>query len=189
MSSPPTGSPDSNFQARLNRLAEARAPIEAARPEVAVVPDWKENIKYPAALVGAFLVGMLAVFFARYARFHLMGGTLAGEDADITMVIDAAIGGACSFMLFAILRFRGKEFKAAQTFGIFAMIMVMHNFVHMAPGAFNAVFSKKWTDDVIAYTEPNSILFRGASFVLYEDTETAEAKTSAKPTIRRAGKL
>ena len=65
------------------------------------------------------------------------------------------------------------------------MIMVMHNFVHMAPGAFNAVFSKKWTDDVIAYTEPNSILFRGASFVLYEP----EGEVASKPTIRRGGKI
>ena len=189
MSSPQSGSPDSNFQDRLNRLAEARAPIEAAKTEVAVVPNWKENIRYPAALVGAFLVGMLAVFLARYARFHLMGGTLAGEDADITMVIDGAIGGACSFLLFGILRFRGAEYKAAQTFGIFAMIVVMHNFVHMAPGAFSAIFSKQWTEDVVAYTEPNSILFRGTSFVLFEDTDAAGNAVAEKPVIRRGGKL
>ncbi len=185
MSSPPTGTPNNAFQDRLNRVAEARAPIEAAKPEVSVIPDWKENFRYPGAIVGSALVGMLAVFVARYVRFQLLGGSLAGDDADITMIIDAGIGGACGFLLFAMLRFEGKEFKAAQTFGIFAMIMVMHNFVHYMPGVFNAVFSEEWTEEVIAYTEPNSILFRGVSFVVTEPANDV----AAAPTIRRAGKL
>ena len=68
MSSPQSGAPNANFQDRLNRLAEARAPIEAAKPEVAVVPDWKENIKYPASLVGAALVGISAPIRQRRAK-------------------------------------------------------------------------------------------------------------------------
>jgi|GEM_PF-1941020 len=191
MSSPQTGSPDSSFQNRLNRVAEKRAPIEAAKPEVAVLPDWKESIKHPSAIVGAALVGMLAVFVARYARYHLMGGSLAGDDADITMMIDGAIGVACSFVLFSALRFKGAEYKAAQTFGIFAMIMIMHNFVHAAPRVFNTVFSPQWTQEVIAMTEPNSILFRGATFVLYEEKVSAEAASEeeapALPKVRRMG--
>ena len=114
MSSPQGGTPDSGFQERLNRVAEARAPIDAAKPQVAVIPDWKENLKYPAAIVGSALVGMLAVFVARYVRFHIMGGSLAGDDADITMLIDGGIGAACGFLLFAMLRFEGKEFKIGQ---------------------------------------------------------------------------
>ncbi|NNE80119.1 MAG: hypothetical protein HKN18_07580 [Silicimonas sp.] len=184
MSSPQSGMPDNSFQNRLNKVAEARAPIEAAKPQVEVIPDWKENFKYPATIVAAALVGMLAVFVARYARFHLMGGSLAGEDADITMMIDGAIGIACSFVLFSALRFRGAEFKAAQTFGILAMIMIMHNFVHAAPKAFNLVFSEEWTNQVIAMTEPGSILFRGASFVVIEPKE----EKPTIPTVRRAGK-
>lgn len=185
MSSPPTGTPNNAFQDRLNRVAEARAPIEAAKPEISVIPDWKENFKYPGAIVGSAIVGMLAVFVARYVRFQLLGGSLAGDDADITMMIDAGIGAACGFLLFAMLRFEGKEFKAAQTFGIFAMIMVMHNFVHYMPGVFSTVFSEEWTDEVIAYTEPNSILFRGVSFVMVEPA----SEVATAPTIRRAGKL
>lgn len=185
MSSPASGGPNNDFQQRLERMAEARAPIEAAKVEVSPIPDWKENIRYPAALVGAFLVGMLAVFVARYVRFQMMGGTLAGEDPDFTMIIDGAIGAGCSFLLFAVLRFEGHAYKAAQSLGIFAMICVMHNFVHAAPGIFNKVFSEDWTNEVVAYTEPNSILFRGASFVLYEE----EGEVASAPTIRRGGKL
>ena len=184
MSSPPSGGPNGDFNARLERMAEARAPMEAAKPVVSPIPDWKENIRYPAAMVGAFLVGMLAVFVARYVRFQMLGGSLAGDDPDFTMIIDAAIGGGASFLLFAILRFEGHAYKAAQTMGIFAMICVMHNFVHAAPGLFGKLFSDQWTEQVVASTEPNSILFRGASFVLYEP----EAEVAGKPRVRRGGK-
>ena len=184
MSSPPSSTPNNDFRARLDRVAEARAPAEAAKPVVSPIPDWKENIKYPAAIMGAAFAGMLGVFVARYVRFQMMGGSLAGDDPDITMLIDGAIAAGCSFVVFSILRFSGSTFKAAQTFGIAAMVCIMHNFVHAAPGLFSKVFSPEWTDEVIAYTEPNSILFRGASFVLYEP----EAEIAKKPTVRRAGK-
>ena len=54
MSGPGASGPSGSFQDRLNRVAERRAPIEAARPQVDVLPDWKQNIRYPASLVGAF---------------------------------------------------------------------------------------------------------------------------------------
>lgn len=189
MSSPPTGTPNGNFRDRLNRVAEARAPAEANKVVVPVIPDWKENFKYPAAIFGAALVGMLAVLISRYVRFQLLGGSLAGEDADITMMIDGAIAAVCSFALFGMMRFSGPEFKAAQSVGIAVMILGMHNLVHAAPTVFNLTFSKNWTDEVVAYTEPNSILFRGASFVLIEPDNQIAGTPSSEPVIRRAGKL
>lgn len=161
-----TGGPNSSFQDRLNRVAEARAPIEAAKPKVDLIPDWKTNIRYPLSLIVAALLGMAAVFLARYARFHLSGGTLAGEDADLTMMLDAGLAAGASFLLFGLLRFDGADYKMAQSVGIAIMVCVMHNFVHVAPSVFDAVFAPEWTEDVIAFTEPKSILFRGISFVL-----------------------
>lgn len=189
MSSPPTGTPNGNFQERLNRVAEARAPLEANKVVVPVIPDWKENFKYPAAIVGAAFVGMLAVLISRYVRFQLLGGSLAGEDADITMMIDGGIAAACSFALFGMMRFSGPEFKAAQSVGIAIMILGMHNLVHAAPSVFKLAFSEGWTDEVVAYTEPNSILFRGASFVLIEPSNQVAGSPTSEPTVRRAGKL
>ncbi len=189
MSSPQGGTPDSSFQERLNRMADRRAPIEAAKPEVDVLPEWKANIRYPAALVGAALLGMLAVFVARFVRFHLMGGTLAGDDPDFTMLIDGGIAAACSFLIFGMLRFEGHEFKAAQTFGIVAMIGLMHNFVHAAPGAFGLMFSKQWTEDIVTYSEPGSLYFRGFYFqVLPSGEEVAdEPEERELPKVRRMG--
>ncbi|MDD9923154.1 MAG: hypothetical protein OXQ92_12895 [Boseongicola sp.] len=170
-----TPSPNQNFQDRLARVAEKREPIEAAKPYVQAVPDWKQNAKYPAALVAAAALGMLAVFAARYVRFHLFGGTMAGDDPDFTMIIDAGIAMACAFALFAMLRFSDKSMKTAQTFGIVFMIGVMHNMVHVAPGLFSTLFSEEWTEDIIAYSEPGSIYFRGNYFKVIEDKEVAEA--------------
>lgn len=189
MSSPQGKAPNNGFQSRINRMAERQAPIDAAKPHVELLPDWKANIRYPAAIVASALVGMLAVFVARFVRFHLMGGTLAGDDPDFTMIIDGAVAVACSFLLFGMLKFNGKEFKAAQTAGVVAMMGLMHNFVLAAPSAFGLLFSKEWTDDIVTYSEPGSIYFRGLYIVVIPsgDDVADEPEKRALPKVRRLG--
>ena len=189
MSSPQTASPDGKFQNRIERLAEKHAPAAAARAQVQVIPHWSENFMYPLSLVGAALVGMLAVIVSRLVRYHLLGGSLAGDNADIAMAMDASLAIGCSFLLFAMLRTRGRSHKAAQIFGVAAMIMVMHNLVHWMPTAFDIAFSPKWTADVIAATEPKSILLRGESFAMTPEDVLEEDAEPAKPVVRRFGKL
>lgn len=184
MSSPPNSTPDDKFKARLDRVADARAPFDASKPYVSPVPDWRDTVGYPVAILGGFLVGILAVVFARYVRFQVLGSGLAGDDPDITMVIDATLAGACSFFVFALLRIDGAAVKASQTLGIVAMVIAMHNVVHAVPGLFSVAFSKSWTENVVASTKPNSVLFRGASIVVYEPGP----KAPKRPTVRRAGK-
>ena len=200
---------DASFQDRLNKITNKSAPAEpdpmdkfrafetGAAPaapvkpeEVQLLPDWKENIKYPATLVGASLLGMVSVFVARYARYHLTGTSLSGSDPDITMLIDGGIAAGAGFLLFSLFRFSAKEYKFAQTVGIMIMVCVMHNFVHSAPKTFGVLFSPEWTEEVIAMTEPGSILFRGVSFVVNppaEDVAAAEPEPEVKklPTVRR----
>ena len=198
MSGPGTGTPDSGFKDRLNRMQERRAPIEAARPQVDVLPDWKENVRYPATLVGMAVLGMFAVFVVRYVRFHLMGGTLAGNDADITMIIDAGLAGVAAFIIYSAVGLtmrdanraeRGSMFslnnlgdnpvKAALVVGIAIMIGTMHNMVHSAPGLFGALFSEEWTEDVVAFSEPGSIYFRGNYFTVLPQSEATIADDTA----------
>lgn len=189
MSSPQGNAPNNGFQSRLNRMAEQRAPTDAAKPQVDLLPDWKANIRYPAAIVASALVGMLAVFVARLVRYHIMGGTLAGDDPDFTMIIDGSIAVACSFLLFGMLKFKGKEFKVAQTVGIIAMIGLMHNFVHAAPSAFGLLFSTEWADDIVSYSEPGSVYFRGFYFVVIPsgDDVADEPQKRELPKVRRLG--
>jgi len=184
MSSTPKSSPDGDFHARLNRVADARAPFEQAKPYVSPIPDWRDTVRYPVTIIAAFLVGMLAVFVSRYIRFQVLGTGLAGDDPDIAMLIDAALAGALSFLVFGLLRAEGFAVKAVQTVGIMAMVFGMHNIVHAVPTAFSMTFSESWANEVVATTAPNSILFRGTSFVVYEPKK----EVAAKPKVRRAGR-
>lgn len=198
MSGPGTGTPDSGFQDRLNRMQERRAPIEAARPQVDVLPDWKENVRYPATLVSMALLGMLTVFIARFVRFHLLGGTLAGDAPDVAMVIDAGLAAVAGFVILTAVGLSMREanrlerssmfslnglgdnpMRASLVVGIAIMIGTMHNLVYSMPSAFSVLFSEEWTEDIMSYSEPGSIYFRGNYFVVLpqaEETATDEAE-------------
>lgn len=198
------------FQARLNRIREKQgqpplpsqaqreaqlaAEAAAAIPQpkakgtkpVSPIPSVWENLGYPMSILGAFLLGMLAVFAARYARFHIMGGSMVGEDADIAMMIDGGLAMGVGFLFRSMFNFQAKEFVTAKTFGIVAMICVMHNLVHWAPEAFAVLFDVDYVLLTLEMTEPNSILFRGVSFVLVEP-ESAQAAAPTMPTYFHAG--
>ena len=154
-----------------------------AKANVSPLPGWRENIRYPLVYVRAFLIGAFAVFVARYARFHIANGGLVGEDADLTMFIDGFIASAAGFAIKEVFRIEGKEFALAQTVGVVAMVVSMHNLAHWFPAPMSLVFSPEWVDDVLYYTEPNSILFRGVSFVI-GDTGPSEPQM---PTIIEIG--
>lgn len=189
MGSPQGRAPSDGFQSRLNRMADRRAPIDAAKPQVDLLPDWKANIKHPVTLVSAVLLGMLAVFIARLARFHLTGGTLAGNNADVTMIIDASVALACAFAVFGILKIKGYDFKAAQAVGVILMVGLMHNFVQAAPGAFGLLFSKEWTQDIVNNSESGSIYLRGKYIVVLPSGEDVadEPEEPELPKVRRLG--
>ena len=183
MSSNQSGGPDNTFHDRLNRVAEHRAPIEAAKGPFDVLPDWKSGISGKVGLLLALLVGVLAVLIVRIASFHLMGTAMISENADMTLAIETGAALALSFVIFMLLPFKGPQFKMAQFAGVLVMISMMHNVVHSAPSLFGALFSPEWASEVTTMTEPNSLYLRGEviHFVKPEEVE------KAKPTVRRIG--
>jgi hypothetical protein len=189
MGSPSAGTPDKGFHDRLNRMAERRAPIDAAKPKIEVLPDWRASVALPASLVAAVICGMIAVVVARFARFHLLGGSLAGDNPDMSMLMDAGIAIAFSFIVFMLLRFEGHALKGAQVVGVFLMLGIMQNVVHSAPWAFNLLFSEEWTTEVTTASEPNSLYFRGTFFALSPAEEESEEELEAPvlPKVRRLG--
>lgn len=162
----------------LSAAMRATKPVKPKKQEkeISPLPSVWENIAYPAGIVGAFLIGMFAVFAARYARFHIMGGSMVGEDADIAMIMDGALATGVGFIARSVFNFETKEHMMAKTIGIFAMICVMHNLVHWAPGLFTLLFDEDYVLLTLEMTEPNSILFRGVSFVVGEP-QAAEASS------------
>jgi len=187
MSSPQGNGLGRGFQSRLNRVAENRAPIEAAKPQVELLPDWKAKFKLPVTLVAAVLLGMLAVFIARAARFHVMGGVQTGVNPGFNMIIVAGVAIICAVLILRLLNIKGYASSAAPAVGVFAMIGLMHNFVHAAPGAFELFFSKEWTDDVISYSEPGSIYFGGNYFNVLNSLEdiAGDPEEQELPKVRR----
>jgi hypothetical protein len=133
--------------------------------------DTLDNILYPMSIIGAFMVGVFAVFATRFIRFTMMGGELTGENADLWMVVDGVLAIGIVISLRSVFRFGGKALETAKTVGIVAMILTMHNFVHIVPGFFGSVFSPEWTTQIIETTKPNSFLFRGISFMIGEQAE------------------
>ena len=111
----------------------------------------------PKGLLTAILIGCLAVFAVRLALFHLTGSALIGFDPVITMALEMGTAIALSFLIFIFLPFEGLAARMGQITGVVIMMTLMHNAVHAAPGLFGTLFSKDWTESVIAATEPKSI--------------------------------
>lgn len=163
MSSPQSVTPSSGFQSRLNRVAERRAPHEAARPQIDVLPDWRENARGPAGIAAAILCGILAVVIVRVARFHVMGVALVSDSPDLTLATEMGAALLLSFLMFMLLPWKGIQFRFLQFGGVALMALTMHNMVHSAPGLFRLAFSPEWTDRVLAETEASSMYVRGQS--------------------------
>jgi hypothetical protein len=163
MSSPQSTTPNAGFQSRLDRVAERRAPHDAARPQIDVLPDWRENARGPAGIAAAVLTGILAVVIVRLARFHIMGVALVSESPDVTLAVEMGASLLLSFLIFLFLPWKGIQYRFLQFGGVALMTLTMHNIVHSSPGLFRLAFSPDWTDRVLAQTEPGSMYVRGHS--------------------------
>lgn len=116
------------------------------------------------SIVGALLLGLLAVCLARYLRFRVFPGIdLEGQ---LDLIANGGLGMIAGFLLTQMFRLSGKEHLAAQSVGVLAAICTLHNLVHWFPKVSEALFSPAWVNGVLTTTEPNSILFRGVYFVV-----------------------
>lgn len=182
MSSPQSATPNNEFQNRLNRVAERRAPHEAERPVIDVLPDWKENARGPAGIGAAIVVGILAVIVIRLVRYHVFGVAMVSDTPDLTLAMETGASLLLSILVFMALPWKGLQYKFLQLGGVVLMITTMHNMVHSAPGLFSLAFSSEWTDMVIAETDPNSMYVRGHSLPFTGSTKTEEvAEAAAEP--------
>jgi len=147
------------FQQRIARISKDRGVTEVA----AVKQNYLSTLAYPLSFIGAAVIGALSVFLARYVRYHMGAGSLAGEGADTMMIMDVVMASMVGLFLKMIFRIQAQHYKSAQTVGVFAMVALMHNAVHAAPGVFTAVFSQEWVEQVVEMTDPKTLLFAGVS--------------------------
>lgn len=176
-----------DFQARLQRIQASSGiemepqPVAAAtmtemprrrevKKDVNLHGNWKENIRFPLAITGAFLVAILGVFLARYARFHVIGGDPAAM-SDVSLLIEAGLAAGIGFVFRSAMKFETKEFMTANAAGIIVAVCTLHNLVHWFPNVYDNLFSPEYTDMVILMTDSNSLLIRGVSVPLGEDPQ------------------
>ncbi len=168
----------SQFQDRLSRIAvggpntttqyhagPAEIPRKRKNSKAAKVTKKRERrgASLPVSLISGLLIGTVAVFLARYARFQLNGSALSGPDADILMGVDVVLAITIAILLRVIFRFHSRVHGAGKLIGVLATVLLMQNAVHIAPGVFERGFSVQWVDNVIANTKPNSVLVAGVS--------------------------
>jgi len=111
----------------------------------------------------ALVTGGLAVVASRLVRALFFDAQLSGVDPTMTMLNDAALALAAAFLVKALCRFNLTQFALLQGGGAAVMLVGMHNLVHLAPELFGRVFPQPWVAQVLATTEPNSLLIQGAS--------------------------
>lgn len=95
-------------QIYVGPVDEEKVRKKKSKRAAAGLPSMRETVGYPASIVLAFFLGMLAVLITRYVRYAMAGSTLTGEDADITMAIDAGLALAIGFVLKQMFRLSGK---------------------------------------------------------------------------------
>lgn len=183
MSGPSSSSPDKTFQNRLNRVAERRAPYEASRPEVAVLPDWKSEVAAKLGIPLALFVGLLSIVLVRIGNFHVTGTAMVSDTPDMTLGIEFVGAMVLATVLFLALPYKGFQYKLFQFVGVALGALAMHNAVHAMPSAFSAAFSPDWTARVISETAPKSLYLRGEVIPLIPEKE----EEAPKPIVRRLG--
>lgn len=120
----------------------------------------------PFVMAFAILFGAFTVVAVRYGRLFWDGGALTGSGAGQAMLMDAGIALAVIIVLRLLLRARSRLMLAGQLVGVAAGVLAMHNLVHVAPQVWTAAFPPAWVDDILANTQPHSILIKGVSYVL-----------------------
>lgn len=176
-------------QAQLAAEAAAAIPQPKAKPakQVSPVPSVWENLGYPMSIVGAFLLGVLAVFASNYAMFHLFGADGGLEDPLFTMVGNGVLAAGLSFVLRNAMKFEGKEFATANTAGIILMVASIHNLFHFAPEPMAVVYSAEHVAMMVDTSVPYSLNYGGDYFVLHEAGMEAANAAPTMPTYFRAG--
>jgi hypothetical protein len=207
------------FSARLNRIkaGQGQSLLMVGQAEQHVIPlkevnqisrrqEIAHNAMYPASLLGAVLLGMVAVAVSQYIRFQLMNGASEHPDPGTEMLITGGIGIAASFVLSQAFRLTSKEHRSLQGIGVFLMVCAFHNLCHWLPGPMSVAFSADYVRTTIDASPPNSLRFGARYFPLFDSgapvdpvaadaglptapVAVPEAAPKILPIVRKGGKI
>lgn len=124
------------------------------------------NIFYPVGMMLALLAGLVSVVAARYAQFHLLSDNIGDLAPDIILAGEFIMASSVGMVLRIAMAVQGKDKLMAQTVGVWAGIVGLHNVVHKMPDLFTTLFSSEWVGAVMASAPFQSIVFRGVVFTI-----------------------
>jgi hypothetical protein len=122
------------------------------------------NALYPLSMVVCFGLGVLANAAATWLRFFLNGLPDPGADPDVDMAIQLVSAFCIAMVVAHFLRLRSGELTLSKSLGVVVCMLSFHNAVHLWPEAFKIAFSPMWVGQMLAQTEPDSLLWRGICF-------------------------
>lgn len=163
------------FNARIKRIQDPRNTYYVDPETGSFVPKRvsKKDIRSAVAkhkvdisptffgLIGAVLIGALAVVGARYLRYAYLEIPSGTASVDTLMTIDFGLAAMATFLLGGVINQKSFRHMLAHGTGIVLMIVSMHNLVWQFPDQFGQVFSPAYVAEVQASTAPQTIWFRG----------------------------
>lgn len=173
-----------SFQSRLQSVERRRAPIEAARPQVSPLPDWRDNIRNKVEVVSALGIGALAAATLILASSRFVTNAFAPQTG---MLAVAGFVGLLGFFVARKMGVRAKLAPVMPLLGALVIAATFHNAAHRSPGFMAVIAGPGWVSDVISTTEAQTIALAGMS-VSYasppeEEVAAAEDTKPKKPTV------
>lgn len=186
-----------DFNERLQRLRDSghRLPSDP-RPKAQRRPgrgrEIAGNLGYVGSLVGAFVLGLAAVFAARYILFHIAEGSHDQAPTELDMIVMGAVSIGAVFLIGQVFQMKSAEHRGLQAAGVIVAICMFHNLSHWAPRPMAMAFSPEYVAVVQGRTPANSVWYRGFYFVFADDVTpgddafpNAEGVENALPTRLR----
>lgn len=156
---------DEMFVERLVRLDQNLSRRKRLMMGRTVIPRWTVDLGRVASIVGAGVIGVLAVPLSRYAMFHSQGLGNSDANPELVMAIDGVFAFCIAFFLVRmVLSVSCMSHMMAQVAGIWIALTTMHNFVHSHPEFWAQAFSPEWVERIIRTTEPGTLYLLGTGF-------------------------
>lgn len=146
---------NNSFEDRVARIKQRSEENTSKSPPPDTESVW-QRLGYPAAFLGAFSLGILAVFLSRFIQYQSVGIPVPGQVGTQDFVSLGLAGGAC-IMVMLFLKGKLREFAGALTVGALVTTFTFHNLVWQYPVFFERAYGEDWVEFVKDTTEPSSL--------------------------------
>ncbi len=148
-----------SFQDRVSQLKQRAEEAAKNAPPPRTESFW-QRLGYPASFVGAFFLGVFAVFLTRYIQSQMVGIPESGN-VGFQEYIGMAFASGAAFVISLFLKDKQKEFASVSTVGVFLTTFTYHNLVWEYPDTFELIYGPDWVEFTQEQTEPSSLYMFG----------------------------